>query len=103
MMSVTWLNPGGGEQMLQHWEDGAATTIAVRFARDDLKARDDVWWEALVLFNPHDGPVDFTLPERASRVAWSIQLNTNDADTLLPSEVGGGIVTLEARTLLLLA
>ena len=37
MMSVTWLNAGGGEQQAAHWEDGGATTIAVRFARDDLK------------------------------------------------------------------
>ena len=27
MMSVTWLNPGGGEQQAAHWDDGGATTI----------------------------------------------------------------------------
>jgi glycogen operon protein len=101
MMSVTWLNPDGGEQQMQHWEDGGATTLAVRFARDDLKEDVGVWWEALAVFNPHDGAVDFTLPEREGDACWSIQLNTADeADQRMAAS---GTVTLAPRSMLLLA
>jgi isoamylase len=103
MMSVTWLNASGGEQQAAHWEDGGATTIAVRFARDDLKKGDGVWWEAIVVFNPHDAPVPFKVPARQGAALWTCRLNTTnpeDAEDLVPAE---GTITLEARSLMVLA
>jgi glycogen operon protein len=80
MMSVTWLNPGGGEQTEEHWSDEGATTIGLRLSRDDLKNREGAWWELMVIFNPHDGPVDFALPRRDDGRPWTITLDTNAPD-----------------------
>jgi glycogen operon protein len=103
MMSVTWLNAGGGEQQAAHWEDGGATTIAVRFARDDLKGLEDTWWEAIVVFNPHDAPVPFTVPGRDGTAQWRAHLNTAALEEAQESVPAGGTITLEARSLVLLA
>lgn len=80
MMSVTWLNPGGGEQTDEHWRDEGATTVGLRLSREDLKNRGGAWWELMVLFNPHDGPVDFVLPRRENDQPWTITLDTNAPD-----------------------
>lgn len=79
MMSVTWLNAGGGEQQAAHWLDGGATTIGIRLSRDDLKEVEGAWWELLILFNPHDGEVPFTMPARESG-EWTVKLDTADPE-----------------------
>ena len=99
MMSVTWLNSSGGEQQAAHWEDGGATTVGIRLARDDLKDREGVWWELIVLFNPHDGEVQFTLPERMEGGAWTAVLDTARPD-LAETEISEW--TLAPRSLVLL-
>ena len=101
MMSVTWLNAGGGEQQLQHWEDGGATTVGVRYARDDLRNKDGVWWELIVLFNPHDGVVSFVTPRRGDDGSWQVELDTGltlDGKTVK----GGEALELAPRSLVLL-
>lgn len=103
MMSVTWLNAGGGEQQAAHWEDGGATTIAVRFARDDLQKQNGAWWEAIVVFNPHDGPVSFKVPARAGGDQWSIELNTLQPEASAETVAAEAILTLEGRTMIVLA
>jgi len=79
-MSVTWLNSTGGEQQAAHWEDAGATTVGIRLSRDDLKGQDGVWWELVVLFNPHDGEVQFTPPGRDSGTGWTVVVDTNAPD-----------------------
>jgi len=78
MMSVTWLNPGGGEQQAAQWLDGGATTIGIRLSRDDLKDVDGAWWELIILFNPHDGEVPFRAPNREAG-KWQVELDTAEA------------------------
>ncbi|MEO9230776.1 MAG: glycogen debranching protein GlgX [Devosia sp.] len=102
MLSVTWLNAGGGEQQAAHWEDGGATTVGVRFARDDLKGQEGVWWELVVLFNPHDGDVPFVPPKRDDGGEWTVELDTSSS-TISPRLLEAGeTVTLNARSLTLL-
>ena len=101
MMSVTWLNPGGGEQQAEHWGDGGATTIGVRFARDDLKEVEGAWWELVILFNPHDGEVPFKLPPREGG-PWTIELDTAEPDGGGGTAEGEAELILSPRSLLLL-
>ncbi|WP_446737576.1 glycogen debranching protein GlgX [Rhizobium sp. CFBP 8762] len=74
-MEINWINPGGGNQQQEHWEEGG-TTIGVHLSRADLADVEDVWSEALVLFNPYDGDIDFKLPESTS--GWRLNLTTSD-------------------------
>jgi isoamylase len=101
-MSVTWLNAGGGEQQAAHWEDAGATTVGIRLSRDDLKGQDGIWWELVVLFNPHDGDVPFVPPERAEGGTWTVELNTADDSATGRSLPGGQPVTMTARSMMLL-
>ncbi|GGE52873.1 glycogen operon protein GlgX homolog [Agaricicola taiwanensis] len=79
-MIVTWLNPGGGEQTEEQWDDAGATTVGLR-----LSTEED---EVLFLFNPHDGPVPFVLPEREGR-AWTVRVSTAE-ELQEGAEYGGG-------------
>ena len=101
MMSLTWLNTTGGEQQAAHWADAGATTIGLRLSRDDLKGQDGVWWEIIVLFNPHDGEVDFSLPAKSDGQPWRIGINTADPQAE-ETEVTDNKLKLVARSTLLL-
>lgn len=71
---VTWLNPGGGEQTQEHWADQGSTTIGLRLtASSDTEGMNDV----IILFNPHDGDVEFSLPESSGK-GWVVTLTTAD-------------------------
>ncbi|MGV8956063.1 MAG: hypothetical protein ACOH2M_33535, partial [Cypionkella sp.] len=102
MMSVTWYNPGGGEQQAEHWLDGGATTLGIRLSRDDLKGQDGIWWELVTLFNPHDGDVDFTVPERGDGSEWTTAIDTATPDAEPRSVKGGQAITMAPRSLILL-
>ena len=78
-MVITWLNPGGGEQQAEHWQDAGATSIGLRISRDDLKGQDGIWPEVLLLFNPYHETVDFHLPPRDGK-GWTLIINTADLD-----------------------
>ncbi len=101
MMSVSWLNPVGGEQQAAHWEDAGATTVGVRFSRDDLKEVEGAWWQLIVLFNPHDGEVPFVVPEKSDGGTWAIELNTSAPEKEAEMLKGHDLV-LPPRTLMLL-
>ncbi len=73
--TVTWLNPGGGEQTEEQWADQGGTTIGLRLTAESS------WTEGmtdvLILFNPHDGVVEFSLPEGLEQ-RWVVKLTTAD-------------------------
>ena len=102
MMSVTWYNPGGGEQQAAHWLDAGATTLGIRLSRDDLKGQDGIWWELVVLFNPHDGEVDFVVPARADDESWTVEIDTASPEHSERSVKGGEAIKMAPRSLLLL-
>ncbi|HEV7346486.1 MAG TPA: glycogen debranching protein GlgX [Devosia sp.] len=102
LMGVQWYNPGGGEQQAEHWTDPGATTLGVRLSRDDLKKQPDVWSELMVLFNPHDGEVDFTVPKRKSGARWTAAIDTAQPDGKPRTVSGGKAIKMAARSLLLL-
>jgi isoamylase len=100
MMGVTWFNPGGGEQQPEHWDDPGATTIGLRLSRDDLKGQDGIWSELLLLFNPHEGDVDFVVPAREGEQDWTVEIDT--ADTGVEKVASGEAITMAGRSLILL-
>jgi isoamylase len=102
MMGVTWLNSGGGEQQAEHWEDGGATTVGVRLSRDDLRDHEGAWAELIVLFNPHDGEVPFTLPAPAESEEWTVELHTADSSLEGSTVAGESQVAMPPRSLILL-
>jgi glycogen operon protein len=102
MMSVTWYNPGGGEQQAAHWLDGGATTLGIRLSRDDLKGMDGIWWELVVLLNPHDGEVDFVVPKRSNGSGWTAAIDTADPDQEAGTVHGGQAIRMAPRSLLVL-
>ena len=75
-MIVTWLNPGGGEQTAEQWADPGSTTIGLRLTSKNPGT--DGMSDVLILFNPHDGAVEFTLPESSTK-RWVATLTTSDA------------------------
>ncbi|WP_421361059.1 glycogen debranching protein GlgX [Agrobacterium rosae] len=100
---ATWLNPGGGEQTQEQWEDAGSTSLGLRLTQDPqgkLPAETDEWQDVLILFNPHDGAVEFKLPDADH--GWMTELTT--ADPAAPSNniANGEIYTVEGRSLVLL-
>lgn len=98
-MVIRWLNPTGGEQTEEHWQDEGSTTLGLHLFYEEPQQNAEHWSEALLLFNPHDGEVTFHLPDHAGG-PWTIELTTTDPDA-------GGIhdaadYTLQARSLVLL-
>lgn len=96
---VTWLNPGGGEQTPEHWADAGSTSLGLRMTREGGPEGDE-WNDVLILFNPHEGDVEFKLPEVEH--GWTTELTTAD-----PTVTGNQIAnaqnyTMEARSLVLL-
>jgi glycogen operon protein len=103
MMSVTWLNAGGGEQQPEHWEDAGATTLGLRLSRDDLKGQEGVWWELVLLFNPYENDVPFVLPERPDGSDWTIVVDTNSPEAEVRQASKDEPLSLAGRSLVLLA
>jgi len=94
---IQWLNPGGGEQNGQHWDDAGATTIGLWLRNDKISQGAK---EALILFNPHDGDVPFKLPRREEK--WVIAIDTaRDRPTNL-HEPAASAITLSPRSLCVL-
>ncbi|MGV1753090.1 glycogen debranching protein GlgX [Agrobacterium sp. CG674] len=98
-MIVTWLNPVGGEQTEEQWNDAGSTTLGLRLSRDAVESEDE-WDDVLVLFNPHDGSVEFNLPDAEN--GWMTELTTADPDADTNSIANGQTYTIEARSIVLL-
>jgi glycogen operon protein len=104
-MIVEWLNPAGGLQTDEAWNDAAATTIGLRLQRD-VSGENGAFPELLVLFNAADAEVEFALPARESG-QWRIVIDTSKADRAegeaLQAAQGELSARLFPRSLMLLA
>ncbi|MFK0335361.1 glycogen debranching protein GlgX [Rhizobium sp. NPDC090275] len=98
--TVTWLNPGGGEQTPEQWADQGSTTIGLRLTA--VGSSTEGMSDVLILFNPHDGVVDFSLPEPPGE-GWVVKLTTADPDTENQDVGDAQIYGLAPRSLVLLS
>ena len=96
-MGVTWINPVGGAQTPEQWADEGADCIGLHLTTADGE-------EAILIFNSHDGPVPFVLPEREGGKPWTVTLDTGRPADDNAREAPGGAEPLEVqgRSLLLL-
>jgi len=104
-MKVEWLNPAGGFQTDEAWNDPGATTIGLRLARGE-DASGETWREALILYNAVDSETTFLLPPREGE-GWKIALDTAApdraaSDALGAADDGKPLARLFPRSLMLL-
>ena len=76
-MVIMWHNPAGGFQTDEQWNDSGARAIGARLSREGLEG--SVWNDVMILFNSHDGEIDFALPEREGK-GWEVKLDTAAPD-----------------------
>lgn len=98
---VRWINPGGGFQQPEEWDDPELRAIGLWLQMPDAAcgAR-----QALVLFNSFDGGVNFTLPAHEDG-GWTIILDTDDSAHSAAGHSGlqqGAEVIASPRSLLVL-
>jgi isoamylase len=70
---LRWVNPAGGDQQEEHWDDEGLRAIGLLMHMPDVERGGD---EALILFNAFDGDVPFKLPARVKPGSWSVVLDT---------------------------
>lgn len=70
---LRWVNPAGGDQQEEHWDDPGVLAIGLLMHMPDAEAGGD---EALILFNAFDGEVVFKIPPRVKAGSWSVVLDT---------------------------
>jgi glycogen operon protein len=70
---LRWVNPAGGDQQEEHWDDEGLRAIGLLLHMPDVEQGGD---EALILFNSFDGDVVFTIPARVKAGSWSVVLDT---------------------------
>ena len=100
-MIIDWYNVKGGAQRPEHWLDG--NPLALRLQRDDLEEIDGAWPEVLILFNPVDSEVHFTVAQREGGAShWQLELDTNDPLRHGDQVAAGETLSLVPRSLALL-
>jgi glycogen operon protein len=103
---IGWFNPDGLEMTEEQWRQGSAKSIGVFLNGDALpdpgphgeRVTDDSF---LMLFNAHDGTIEFTLPKRQWGDEWIVDLDTSEDSPEQPPKVckAGEIVVVESRSL----
>jgi glycogen operon protein len=90
---IMWVRPDGQEMTSDEWHAGWVLCIGVILngkTLDDVNAvgesiDDDSF---LLLFNPHDGPIDFYMPKLHDNAAWEVCLDTSKSQLRWKRTVG---------------
>jgi isoamylase len=88
---IVWYNPDGGEMTEKQWNDGLAKAIGIFLNGEEIqtpsaKGERIVDDNFFILFNAHDQPMTFTLPEMLQQWEW-----VTIVDTTKPQFVEQGI------------
>jgi len=81
LRDIGWFSPSGDEMRDEAWNDASARSIAVFLNGAGIPSRsvrgervtDDSF---LLLFNAHDGPVTFTIPDVMASWPWTVAIDT---------------------------
>lgn len=99
---LRWVNPAGGDQQEEHWDDPGVLAIGLLMHRPDVEAGGD---EALILFNAFDGEVVFKIPARVKPGSWAVVLDTEtgpNSDEGRKGVKADQEITLSPRSLIVL-
>jgi glycogen operon protein len=99
---LRWVNPGGGDQQEEEWDDPGLRAIGLLMHMPDVEEGGD---EALILFNSFDGEVVFRIPPRVKAGSWAVVLDTEtgpDSDEGRKGLKAEQEITLSPRSLIVL-
>ncbi|MGH2820623.1 MAG: glycogen debranching enzyme, partial [Actinomycetota bacterium] len=106
---IGWFNPDGNEMVSREWAHGFAKSIGVLLNGEGIpdpgpsgeRITDDTF---LLLFNAHDGMIDFTLPIASWGEEWTAVIDTNEPalDEGARSYKAGEEATVEGRSVMVL-
>jgi glycogen operon protein len=82
---IAWFAPDGSEMSEEQWVESFAKSLAIFLNGNAIASRDRrgepiVDESFLLLFNAHDGEVDFALPDASYGSAWFVEIDTSAAD-----------------------
>jgi isoamylase len=69
---ISWLNPTGGDQAEEHWDDAGARTIGMMLRCESCEGAK----LAVALFNSFDGDIEFALPDHPDGKNWRCLIDT---------------------------
>jgi isoamylase len=105
---IAWFTPDSQEMTEEDWEAGFGKSVAVFLNGEGIPDRnargervvDDSF---IMIFNAHDGSIDFTLPPSAWGAKWEIVLDTATPQLAEPAPAEAqSVLTIEARSLCVL-
>jgi len=105
---IAWFTPDSREMSEEDWEAGFGKSVAVFLNGEGIPDRnargervvDDSF---IMIFNAHDGSIDFTLPPPEWGAKWEIVLDTATPQLAEPAHAAAqSLLTVEARSLCVL-
>jgi isoamylase len=105
---IAWFTPDSREMTEEDWEAGFGKSVAVFLNGEGIPDRnargervvDDSF---IMIFNAHDGSIDFTLPPPEWGAKWEIVLDTATPQLAEPAPAAAqSLLTVEARSLCVL-
>ena len=94
MSDIGWFTPGGSEMSEEDWQAGFAKSLAVFLNGAAIPTMDErgervVDESFYVMFNAHQEPLEFVLPEAKWGERWTVILDTNEPTDHLDEEEPG--------------
>ena len=105
---IGWFTPDAREMAEEDWEAGFGKSVAVFLNGEGIPSRDSrgeriVDSSFLLMFNAHDGAIDFTLPSPEYGDKWEVVLDTATPALREPAaREAGAMLTVDARSLAIL-
>jgi len=104
---LAWFRPDGEEMTLEDWRDPAISALGFLIGGDAIPAHDPegnrvLGDTLLILMNPRDEPVDFTLPAVQWGIDWEIAIDTSQPQPVRGRTPAGEQVRLSSRALIVL-
>jgi isoamylase len=105
---IAWFTPDAREMAEEDWEAGFGKSVAVFLNGEgisDRNARGERVTDAsfVLIFNAHDGSIDFTLPPEEYGRKWEVVLDTATPQLAEPAVAEAqSTITVEARSLAVL-
>ncbi len=104
---IAWFEPNGEHMDAESWANGYARSVMVFLNGEAIPEPDPrgarvVGDSFLVLFNAHDGDLDYTLPDAAYGAYWQVVVDTAVADTADTAYAPGQQVKAVGRSVVVL-